>query len=88
MTKDLQEVVTTSHEIICDYIRYCRDICFQILEHNSKSQIGGEGLHVEIDESKFGKTKYNKGRLVTGQWVFGGICHKTREFFVTTVPNM
>ena len=30
--------------------------------------IDGAGLTVEIDERKFGKQKYNKGRLVEGQW--------------------
>ena len=44
-------------------------------------------MHVEIDESKFGKTKYNRGRVVKGQWVFGALCHETRESFVTTVPK-
>ena len=29
---------------------------------------------VEIDERKFGKSKYNRGQLVEGQWVSGGIC--------------
>lgn len=39
--KGFTKVVTTSHETICDYKRYCRHICFKILEHNSNSQIGG-----------------------------------------------
>lgn len=34
--------------------------------------IGGLGVEVEIDESKFGKRKYRKGRRVEGRWVFGG----------------
>jgi len=33
--------------------------------------IGGEGKTIEIDESKFGKRKYNRGKRVNGQWVFG-----------------
>ena len=35
--------------------------------------IGGPGSIIEIDESKFGKRKYNQGRYVEGHWVFGGI---------------
>ena len=31
------------------------------------------GKIVEIDESKFGKRKYNRGRHVDGRWVIGGI---------------
>jgi thiamine biosynthesis protein ThiC len=33
--------------------------------------IGGPGVHVQIDESKFGVTKYHKGRKVQGVWVLG-----------------
>ena len=86
--KGFTKVVITSTETICDYKRYCRDICFQVLQENCYSQIGGPGLHVKIDESKFDKMKYNRGRVVKGQWVFGGICYETREFFVTTVTSM
>jgi len=38
---------------------------------NSK-KLGGFGKIVVIDESKFGKRKYNKGHRVQGQWIFGG----------------
>ena len=27
-------------------------------------------MTVEIDETKFGKTKFNRGRYIEGQWVF------------------
>ena len=33
--------------------------------------LGGEGKVVEIDESKFGKCKYDRGRRADGCWVFG-----------------
>ena len=43
---------------------------------------GGRGEVVEVDESKFGKQKYHKGRRVDGVWVFGGIDRRTREFLI------
>ena len=33
--------------------------------------IGGPGVEVEIDESKFGKRRYRRGWQVEGRWVFG-----------------
>ena len=39
---------------------------------DNSTPIGGNGIEVEIDESKFGKWKYHKGNKVEGQWVFGG----------------
>ena len=44
--------------------------------------IGGPGTTVEIDESKFGKMKYHKGRFIEGQWIFGGICLETKACFI------
>ena len=35
-------------------------------------RIGGPGVIVQIDESKFGKRQYNRGKRVEGNWVFGG----------------
>jgi len=49
---------------------------FQLMNQwliNKQPQIGGNGLIVEIDEAKFGRRKYNRGRLITGQWLLGGI---------------
>ena len=50
--------------------------------NNSVEKIGGEGEIVKIDESKFGKQKYNVGRVIEGQWVFGGVCRNTKGFFI------
>lgn len=35
--------------------------------------IGGSGVVMEVDEAQIGQRKYNRGRFLTGQWVFGGI---------------
>ena len=43
--------------------------CISAVIDNS-TPIGGNGIELEIDESKFGKRKYHKGHKVEGQWVF------------------
>lgn len=42
--------------------------------------LGGENIIVEIDEAKIGKRKFEKGRLITGQWI-GGFERETKKFF-------
>ena len=44
-------------------------------------------MEVEIDESKFGKRKYNRGRQVEGHWVFGGTERITGECFLVEVDR-
>ena len=51
-----------------------------VLEEDSE-QIGGPGEFVDIDESKFGKMRYHRGRRVEGVWVFGGIERESKRCF-------
>lgn len=52
------------------------------------NMIGGEGIIVEVDESKFGKRKYNRGHRVEGVWVVGGVERtEARGLFAVTVRN-
>jgi transposase-like protein len=50
--------------------------------------VGGPGVIVEVDESKFGKRKYNKGHAVEGVWVVGGVARtEGREIFLEVVEE-
>ncbi len=50
-------------------------------------KLGGPGVIVEIDESKFGKRKYHRGHHVEGQWVFGGYERGTGRTFMVPVED-
>ena len=76
-----------SRSTIADWLSYCREVCLETIARETPTLIGGPNLTVEIDESKFGKRKYNKGRLIEGQWVVGGICRETKDVFLAVCPE-
>lgn len=79
----IEHELMVSHKTVIEWSAYLRDICqYKVMEASCK--IGGPGIHVEIDESKFGKRKYYKGKRVLGQWIFGGreTEDKTKVFMV------
>ena len=59
---------TTSSETVVDWYNYCREVCAEIISRHHTGRTGGPGKIVEIDESKFGRTKYHRGRVVEGVW--------------------
>lgn len=59
----------------------------QCIEKDSQ-KIGGEGIVVELDESKFVKRKYQRGRrVVCKEWVFGGVERGTGRCFMRIVEK-
>ncbi|KII73232.1 hypothetical protein RF11_09820 [Thelohanellus kitauei] len=60
------------------------ELCCHVIEYTS-TKIGGPGLTVEIEETKFGKKQYKSKRLVDGVWVLGGICRETGDTFLIPV---
>jgi transposase-like protein len=68
-------------------MKFFRELVVNTLEEDSQ-MIGGRDIIVEVDESLFGKRKYNRGRIVNGVWVFGGI-ERTNEkrCFMKVVEN-
>ncbi|KYM99495.1 hypothetical protein ALC62_09761, partial [Cyphomyrmex costatus] len=49
--------------------------------------LGGPGCIVEIDEAKIGHRKYNRGRLLKGNWIFGEFERKSKKNFIMLVEN-
>jgi hypothetical protein len=76
-----------SEEITTNYLGFYRQLVSLALEEED-TVIGGPDVVVEIDETKFGKRKYNRGHRVDGFWVFGGVerTHE-RKFFAVRVPD-
>ena len=80
-----------SSPTVTEYYRFFRELVSSSLE-DIDTRIGGEGIIVEIDESKFGKRKYNRGHAVEGEgegaWVVGGIERSIeRKFFAEIVEK-
>lgn len=65
----------TSRSTICDWFNFCRLLCQSSLDrlYDKMGLIGGKGRVVQIDETKVGSRKNNKGRFVEGKWILGMI---------------
>lgn len=63
---------------------FCSAVCMDLM--NNQAAIGGPGIIVEIDESKFGK-RLSEGGVEGGIWVFGGIERVTKKKFVVPVEE-
>ena len=71
---------------VVDWKNFMRDICVEEIIQDAEP-LGGLGIIVEIGESKFGKRKYNRGRLVVGHWVFGKVERDTGRMVMLCVPD-
>jgi transposase-like protein len=70
--KTIMNITGHSKPTITNFISNLRQLVSASLVRDD-TIIGGEGVIVEIDESKFGKRKYNRGHRVEGVWVIGGV---------------
>ena len=80
------ELEIGSNHSITDWMQFCRDVCVEYFIRNP-CKIGGDGKIVEIDESVIAKRKYNRGRVVRQQWIFGGYDRETKKGFLVPVPD-
>ncbi|KAF8772021.1 hypothetical protein HNY73_019370 [Argiope bruennichi] len=77
MQKHNMAELDLTDKTVTDRCSFCREVCQTVLIEES-TVIGGVGSTVEIDESKFGKMKYGRGRTseelvsVLKEWVLPG----------------
>jgi transposase-like protein len=68
----IEKMTGHSPNTITDYMKFYRELVIDTLK-DYEDKIGGKGIIVEIDESKFGRRKYHRGRVIDGVWIIGGI---------------
>ena len=71
----MHEAEVAEENTVVDWYNKFRDLCQQWCKDNlmQGEMLGGPGVIVEIDESVFYKTKYQRGRRRDHRWVFGMI---------------
>lgn len=78
----MRETNIASEHTITDWYNFLREVCQSWAERTqSRDKLGGFNVIVEIDESKFYRAKYNRGRMLGKDygWVFGLIERGTNK---------
>lgn len=84
---ELLSICGHSTGTIVAFIKYFKELVANNVNEES-CIIGGQGIVVEMDESKLAKRKHNRGHRVTGVWVIGGVERtEQRNMFVCIVQN-
>jgi transposase-like protein len=86
---ELEATSILGSDTIADRFKSLRRLVMEdFLERQEyRGQIGGPGKIVQIDESKFGKRKYNRGRHTDGHWVLGLIEDGSEDLRLILCPN-
>lgn len=81
------EMTPHSTDTICAYFSHFRQLVTSALD-TEDTTIGGVNIVCQVDESKFGRRKNNRGSHREGAWVIGGIEQtEERKFFVEVVDR-
>uniref|UniRef100_A0A6P7FWW9 Uncharacterized protein LOC114334993 n=1 Tax=Diabrotica virgifera virgifera TaxID=50390 RepID=A0A6P7FWW9_DIAVI len=75
-----------AQQTLTDWYSFSREVFVSFaMKHSEK--LGGEGSIIEMDEAKFGKRKYNVGRIIDGVWVWGAIDRTSKKLFLVPVEK-
>ncbi|XP_053214404.1 uncharacterized protein LOC128397685 [Panonychus citri] len=56
-------------------------------DQDDRGKIGGPGCVVQVDEAKFGRRKYHRGRTIEGHWVLGMIQDGSQDLRLVVCPG-
>lgn len=70
--KNICEILGISKKVVRSVLKNLENLLEKMKKYY-KTKIGGNKMIVEVDESKFGKRKFNKGHHVDGVWIIGGV---------------
>ena len=86
-TSELSSLLGISSATVVEWTYFIRHLVGDSVEQ-STMQIGGDGIIVELDETKMGKRKYHRGHKVEGVWVVCGVERtKEKKYFAIDVEN-
>lgn len=83
----LENELQLSRPTVVDWSNFIRETLLYWSEKYSAKTLGGQDIVVEVEEAKFGKRKYNTGRIIEGTWLFSAIERNSKNFFVESVPS-
>ena len=78
-----------SRETVADWYHFCREVVVDdfLRRQSDSGQIGGPDTVVQVDEAKFGRRKYHRGRMVEGHWLLGIIQDGSDDFRLEICPD-
>jgi transposase-like protein len=85
--RDISKQTGHSTQTVSHYVADFRQLIGEMFK-DCDQRIGGPQIVVELDETKLGKRKYNRGHHVEGVWVFGGVERtEKKRMFAVNVKN-
>ena len=87
--KSARNETGVSSQTFCDWFRLFREAVTAASQEDQEGRrkIGGAGTVVQIEEAKFGRLKYHRGRVVEEHWVLGMIQDESEDMRLELCPG-